>query len=320
MPDGRPESVSFITCLNFLVAEIRLLSIRSHLNPSSPFSRPRLPYDVHPLIIESLHHPGEWPDADTLAQCALVCREWYQCSKKGLYHQIEISEKAQYQLLETTFRKDGSLRSEVRILSVHDIIPGERVSPAILHAPKQLPQLELLFIFGVHNSKNPAPCYHSSLYMNLSQFHSIRLIHLHGFVVDSLDVLRRMLSALPGLESAVFRTVSWTKAESSQFRPLFRATSWKLSQFSIADSPSNFIAPFFWAKAPQGNQMRVPTYASECHPPLSGSDVVPVVELTKFVLNPSESTVGSICWEWGKSEGSNTCTYRLFQHLRKMFH
>ncbi|KAJ3485324.1 hypothetical protein NLI96_g5032 [Meripilus lineatus] len=52
--------------------------------------------------------------------------------------------------------------------------------------------------------------------------------------------------------------------------------------------------------------MRVPTYASECHPPLSGSDVVPVVELTKFVLNPSESTVGSICWEWGKSEGSNT--------------
>lgn len=277
------------------------------LPPFSPSRGLRLPLELHPMIISPLHSPGERPDADTLAKCALVCREWYRPARKGLYRHVEISGTGRYRSLQKTFekaQKDGNAEhysSAVHVLSVHDLTAGDRISPAVLHAPKQFPSLEQLFIFGVHSSKKATLSYHRSLLMNLSQFRSVRHIHLHNFEIDSLDELRKILGALSNLETAILRTISWRKPESIiQFRPLFNATSWRLSRLSIADSTSNFIAPFFWAVGPQTSHARIHESVDKDHPPLTESDIVPLVELAEFVLNSSGSTLGSVCWEWEK--------------------
>lgn len=63
---------------------------RSHMTLCSPFSRPRIPIELQEMAICLLAPRGEWPDAATLANSALVCRVWYRMVTNLLYAQIQV--------------------------------------------------------------------------------------------------------------------------------------------------------------------------------------------------------------------------------------
>ena len=91
---------------------------------------------------------------------------------------------------------------------------------------------------------------HNTLFSTLSQFRSVRFLHLQQIEFGSIDILRRIVGALPSVETAVLRSISWkTSVEGGQilFKPLHNATSWRLSQVSLRHCSSDFVAPLFWA-------------------------------------------------------------------------
>lgn len=260
------------------------------------------------MIIKTFFPDEEVPDAAGLAKCSLICHDWHKIAIRGLYHQVGILGKKQHQLLDDTLRTTESLGSQIRILRISDITPAQYVSSSVLHAPERLPELEQLFLFGPYSSKpSPFPV-RPILFGTLPRFASVKHIHLHQIHLNYLNELRKIVGALPGLNSAILREVTWKTTEKEQFRPLFNATSKRLLQCSFADCTSNFVAPFFWASPPPSNRKRVPD-PTECHPPLCPLDVVPIAELAKFVLNPPESVVGSICWEWTKLTERKICKH-----------
>lgn len=259
------------------------------------------------MIIKTFIPGEEIPDAAGLAKCASVCREWHRIVIPDLYHHIGILGKKQYTLLHDALREVRSLGSQIHILNLYDATPDQYVSPSVLHSPERLPKLEELFLFGPYTSMPSQLPVQPILFVTLSRFHSVHHIHFHQIEVHSLNELRKIIGALPGLKSAILRAVSWKTTENEQFRTLFNATSWQLSQCSLADCTSNFVAPFFWASPTRINPKRTIDSTEKCHPPLDARDVLPTVELAKFVLNPPESVLGSICWEWTKLEGGDTC-------------
>lgn len=279
---------------------------------------PRIPYDLQEQVVKSLfsESEGKWPEADSLANCAATCRDWKKIAIPGLYKRIEIIGRNKYQILKNTLRKN-EIGLRVHTLSIHDVTPEERISRAALHTlPQRLDQLKELLMFGPYGSENAVFHVHPTLFVTLSQFRSVRRLHLQQIVLASLDALRRIVATLPNVETAVFRSISWKTSESAQFRPLHNATSWQLSQFSLCDCSSDFVAPLFWAMPPrnasESSRRRSLQRANGFHPSIHEADVLPILELAKFVLNPPEKMVGSICWEWRFLGGQEGCRYPRF--------
>lgn len=262
------------------------------------------------MIIESFCPDGQFPDAAGLAKCALICQDWHRIANPPLYRQIAVFGTKQFTLLADTLRRVESLRSRIRALWIHDMTSTKGVSPGFLRPAEYPPNLEQLFIFGLH--KRMTNIFPNNIWPCLSRFLSLRHFHLHQLRLRSFDELRRIICAIPALESAILREVSWHMVERSEFRPLPNATSWTLSRISFADCTSNFVAPFFWGVPPQSAHSRLSDLRDGLHPPLSPQDVDAIVELAKFVLNPPESGLGSICWEWAKSDGVDTCKPPLY--------
>ncbi|KAJ3473897.1 hypothetical protein NLI96_g12766 [Meripilus lineatus] len=275
---------------------------------------PRIPYEVQEQVIKSLSSGEKWPAAGTLANCAATCSDWQHLAIPGLYDRIEIIGREKYQILENTLRRKD-LACGVHTLSLHDITAEERITQAALHTlPRRLDQLQELFMFGPYGSTNDTFPIHSSLFITLSQFHSVRYLHLQQIELGSLDVLRRIVGTFPAVETAVFRSISWKTSENVPedvpFRSLHNATSWQLSHFGLRDCSSDFVAPLFWAAPPQNaseaSRRRALQRSNRCHPPIHHADVLPISELAKFILSPPEKATGSICWEWGHKGGSRS--------------
>ncbi|KAJ3479884.1 hypothetical protein NLI96_g8742 [Meripilus lineatus] len=287
------------------------LSSSGPLDAGRPLrSGPRIPYELQEQVIKSLFSSEKWPVAGTLASCAATCSDWRYLAIPGLYDRIEVIGREKYQILENTMRRKD-LACGVHMLSLHDITIEERITQAALHTlPRRLDHLKELFMFGPYGSNNATFPIHSSLFITLSQFHSVRYLHLQQIELGSLDVLRRIVGAFPAVETAVFRSVSWKTSENIPFRPLHNATSWQLSHFSLRDCSSDFVSPFFWASPPENaseaSRRRRFQRSNGCHPPIHEADVLPISELAKFILNPPEKVAGSSCWEWRHEEGSRS--------------
>lgn len=279
--------------------------MRSNIGETPPTSKlfPRLPYDVQEQVIKAFFSQDEWADRHTLAKCASVCTDWHYLAAPILYGRIEVTEKKTYLLLKRTLEK-SNLASRVEILSLVDSTPSECVSHSALHSlPRSLKGLKEILVFGPHGPSGTLFHYHPTLSATLSQLHSVNHIYLHRIEMDSLHELRKVLSALPSLDSAIFRSVSWRKTDSSQCsKRLLNATTWRLSMFSLSGCTSDFVAPIFWMKPPentsQSSRDRARTKGTGLHPPIFEADVAPIGELAKFVLSSPERIVGSICWEW----------------------
>ncbi|KAJ3485463.1 hypothetical protein NLI96_g4937 [Meripilus lineatus] len=254
-------------------------------------SRPRLPLELQEQVIRSLSPSDYWPDTDTLSNCATTCRDWYRVAIECLYNPIEIVGKSRFQLFNDTLRTNKEYASKVHTLSLHDVTPAERVSHVAFHSlPRRLTQLEYLIIFGPCGAKNASLPMHPSLFVTLSQFHSI-------------------LAAFASLESAILRNVSWQKTDTTQIRPLFNGTAWRLRELSLSGCPSDFVASVFWAPPPPGSlrkeRLRRFVTDSGCHPPVCVLDAAPLMKLAELILNPTEPLVGSICWEWKYSDSTS---------------
>ncbi|KAJ3473140.1 hypothetical protein NLI96_g13116 [Meripilus lineatus] len=265
---------------------------------------PRLPYDVQVQVIESLfsESEGRWPETVTLANCAATCSDWRRIAMPGLYQRIEIIGREKYQILQNNLRMK-QLATSVHTLSIHDVTPEERISHAALHTlPQRLEELRELLMFGPLGSKNSVFHVHPTLFVTLRQFRSVLYLHLQEIELASLEELRRIVGTLPSVETATFRSISWKTSEGVFFRPLHNTTSWRLSQFSLCDCSSDFVAPLFWAHPPgnasASSRRRSFQRIDGCHPPIHQSDVIPILDLAKFILDPPERMVGSICWEW----------------------
>lgn len=288
---------------------------------------PRFPIEIQESILEHLWPGDKWPEADALANCALTCSDWRYVVNKGLYNQVELLGKDKYYklldtLLKTKDSHDNHYPSKIRTLVIHDATPAESISRIALHTlPHLLDHLEELFIFGPHGSKNAVFHTHPSIFATLPQFRQVHSLYLHYIEFDSLAQLRKILGSLPGLNSAIFRRVTWRKPEEMPFKPLFNATSWRLSTFSLSDCPSDYIAPFFWAQPPhvssRSHQYKQNTRnaSNSSHPSICAADVYPLVQLAQSILGPSEKMVGSVCWEWKQleiPEYSQICEFSLF--------
>ncbi|KAJ3490677.1 hypothetical protein NLI96_g1273 [Meripilus lineatus] len=275
-------------------------------------TRPVLPYDIQKLVINSFPSEGEWLESRTLVNCALTCTDWHFLVTPILYNRIEVAGKTRYQHLEASLKK-RELATHIKVLSLHDITPVERMSHVALHTlPPRVINLDELFIFGPYSSESTVRVfpYRQSLLANLPRFQSVHHVYFHQIQVDSLQEIRRVLGSLYSVDSAVFRSVTWKTPAPVPFKPLFNATSWRLSQFSLQGCTSDFIAPVFWAMPPQNasepSQLRTIARSSGCHPPLCEPDVLPVAELAKFILELPDDMVGSICWEWNNPAGSSS--------------
>ncbi|KAJ3479221.1 hypothetical protein NLI96_g9210 [Meripilus lineatus] len=272
---------------------------------------PRIPYDVQILVVQSLSSEETWPDARSLARCAATCSDWHYLALPGLYKRVEIIGREKYQILERTLRMDerADIVRGTRTLGLHDVTREECISPAALHTlPRFLNHLEELFIFGPYGDQNAVFPIHSTLFMTLSHFLSVRYLHLQQIQFRSLDVLRRVVGAFPTVEIVVLRSVSWKTSENVEFKPLHNATSWKSSQFSLRECTSDFVAPLFWASAPQNasafSRRRSIERSDGSHPSIPQDDVYPICELAKFILDPPKKMVGPVCWEWKHTDDS----------------
>lgn len=282
-------------------------------------SGPRIPYELQEKVVKSLfsESEGKWPEAGSLVNCAATCSDWRNIAIPGLYKRIEIIGREKYQILANTWRTN-ELSRRVHTLSIHDITSEERISHAALHTlPQRLDELKELLIFGPFGSTNDVFHAHPTLFVTFSQFRSVRSLHLQQIEVVSLGVLRRIVGTLPTVEIAVFRSISWKMPEENvQFKPLHNATSWKLSQFSLRDCSSDFVAPLFWAMPPQNasesSQRRSLQRSNNSHPPIHQADVLPILELAKFILDSPEKLTGSICWEWRIIDIQRICRYFCF--------
>lgn len=317
MPQGRSEYVTLNLLFTKLIEDPELCSC--HLYWSS---RPRLPLELQEQVIRSLSPSDYWPDTDTLSNCATTCRDWYRVAIECLYNPIEIVGKSRFQLFNDTLRTNKEYASKVHTLSLHDVTPAERVSHVAFHSlPRRLTQLEYLIIFGPCGAKNASLPMHPSLFVTLSQFHSVRHILLCQFEVETLDQLRKILAAFASLESAILRNVSWQKTDTTQIRPLFNGTAWRLRELSLSGCPSDFVASVFWAPPPPGSlrkeRLRRFVTDSGCHPPVCVLDAAPLMKLAELILNPTEPLVGSICWEWKYSDSTSAC--RSTVHLDTFF-
>lgn len=259
------------------------------------------------MVIDSLSPEGEWPDATTLARCALTQKDWYSTAMKSLYNRVEIWGKEKYRSLENVLRHTAASPAlRVQALSVLDLTPAERISTTILHTPQRFSGLEQLFVlFGMRENpkENAAFPFRPSFLATLRQFRFVAHIYFYDLELDSLNDLRKILGSFPGLESAIFRSVTWKKS-SPEFKPLFNATSWRLSHFSLSGCTSNFVVPFFWAAPPPSCR---DLHSLPRHPAVRREDVVLLTELAGLVLNPLGAVANDTRWEWEQDRESNEC-------------
>ncbi|KAJ3485653.1 hypothetical protein NLI96_g4810 [Meripilus lineatus] len=269
---------------------------------------PRIPVELQDMVIHSLAMDAPLTDAATLASCALTCRDWYRMVAKVLYIRIHIFGRRNLKLLERTLKEKHAQGHEIKVqsLSVHDITPDERTSLAYLHTPLSSMKLcvKELLITGPHCSKDSTFPFQRALLADLLHFKALQHLQLYQVKFQSLDDLRRVLAAIPDLRSVILRDVSWNGAQ-AEFKPLFNTTSWQLSHISLSHCSSNLIAPLFWAMPPK------PNFRSKqkrfLHPTLCDRDIIPILELAKFILGQPqqaqavsrlEEVVEPICWEW----------------------
>lgn len=260
------------------------------------------------MIIDFLAPVGEWPDARTLARCALSQRNWYSSAMKYLYGGIEILGKKQYVLLEDVLRYNKSIATKLQSLSVIDFTPAERISTTVFHTPQRLNGLaELFVLFGAREGPKEITTFpfRPSFLATLRQFHLMHHIYFYNIELESLDEIRKILGSLPNVESAIFRNVTW-KRSSAGFKPLFNATSWRLFRFSLYDCASDFIAPFFWASPPPSCRIAPPP-GSSFPPAICQQEVISLPELATLVLSPIDSTAESICWQWERVRETSEC-------------
>lgn len=182
---------------------------------------------------------------------------------KSLYSGIQILGKQQYGLLDYNLRHNESIAMNIKLLGAFDFTPAERISTSVLHTPQRLHGLEQLFIlFGAREGpkENTTFPFRPSFLATLRQFRSMHHIYFYNIELESLDEIRKILGSFPNLELSAFRSVTW-KRPCTEFKPLFNATSWRLSRFSLSGCTSDFIAPFFWVR-----RRRLAGYPKpECH-------------------------------------------------------
>ncbi|KAJ3473896.1 hypothetical protein NLI96_g12768 [Meripilus lineatus] len=248
------------------------------IDPSPPDFVFLFPVEIEEMVVRSLCPDGEWPDAATLASCALVCHSWNRVVAKILYPRVQVFGRKSYKLLERTLKQNSDVGRRIHTLCIHDVTPSERASLGALHTLPRIPHLQIkqLFIFGAliplpvkisgptvtfpDQKTYPQHCHflissQNALLAGLPRFTSLQHIHLYQIRVKSLDSLRKILGSFPGLYSAEFRDVWWGDAD-AEFRPLHNATSWQLSQFSLSNCTRDHAAPFFWAIPPGRTQTR----------------------------------------------------------------
>ncbi|KAJ3479704.1 hypothetical protein NLI96_g8874 [Meripilus lineatus] len=303
------------------------------MDPSPPDFVFLFPLEIQEMIIYSLYpNDGEWADTATLKSCALVCRNWRRVVPQVLYTRVQVFGRKNYKLLEMNLKKDPSIGRHMHTLCIHDVTPAERASLGALHTLPRITHLQIkeLFIIGalipspaipsptwIHGptvtfpdrKSYPQHChflipFQNTLLADLPRFTSLQHLHLYQIRMKSLDGLRKILGSLPNLNSAHLRNVWWGDPD-ADFRPLHNATSWHLSQFSLINCTQDYVAPFFWAIPPESEQTKRKIHEGRrsCHPGICVADVVPLVKLADFVLEPESSPelrlARAFCWQWG---------------------
>lgn len=148
----------------------------------------------------------------------------------------------------------------------------------------------------------------------LPWFHLICHIHLQHLNFESLDDLRRILTAFSVLNSAEFQRVLWKKG-GTIFKPLFNATSRQLSQFSLTNCTSDFIAAFFWAMPPLSKYRSL---ERNCYPVICQEDVAPLTELVKYIFTYTSIELFKAkppykkYWNWKRTEKKRECKFSVF--------
>ncbi|KAJ3479702.1 hypothetical protein NLI96_g8876 [Meripilus lineatus] len=296
------------------------------IDPSPPDFVFLFPLEIEEMVVLSLYPGEEWPDAVTLARCALVCRNWNRIVVKILYPRVQVFGRKSYKLLERTLKENSLAARRIHTLCIHDVTPAERASLGALHTLPRITHLQIkkLFIFGAliplpvkirgptvtfpDRKSYPQHChflipFQFTLLADLPRFTSLQHLHLYQIRMKSLDGLRKILGSLPNLDFAEFRDVWWGDAD-ADFRPLPNATSWQLSQFSLINCTQNHVAPFFWAMPPESEQTKRKIHEGRgsCHPGICAADVVPLVRLADFILRPESirsELARAFCWQWG---------------------
>ena len=171
---------------------------------------PHLPGEIIDIIISHVE------DASSLCSCSLVCHTWVAASRHRLFGDAHIVSPSQYDIL-----VNRVLRSEPMypwLSSMHTLeldCEDGRWFKKRVGGPRyrffhefagHLPNLQLLSLVGLDWAKSPL---HASTSSMVSQFPSLVELRLENCTLQSFDMFRRILVAIPALTTLTLYGVQW---------------------------------------------------------------------------------------------------------------
>ena len=184
---------------------------------------PQIPQEIIDTIINYVTDDSLNQRNETLLQCALVCRDWLPTSRSQLLNFVDLTSARAYNSIVDNVLQSSRMRPYlVSTKSAWLEDPSKHDEPSPQEGVRQpwthrfihdfaghLPNLESLTIENAHWTSCPP---HPSAHLATSRFTSLTELSLSDCRLPSAHMLRRMVSALPFLNTLRLTKVSWSPA------------------------------------------------------------------------------------------------------------
>ena len=184
---------------------------------------PQIPPEIIDTIINHVTDDSFNKRNETLLKCALVCRDWLPTSRSQLVNFVDLTSARAYNSIVDNVLQSSRMRPFlVSTKSAWLEDPSKRDEPSAQEGGQQpwthrfihdfaghLPNLESLTIENAHWTSCPP---HPSAHLATSRFTSLTELSLSDCRLPSAHMLRRMVSALPFLNTLRLTKVSWSPA------------------------------------------------------------------------------------------------------------
>lgn len=268
--------------------------------------------------------------------CSLASRSLLKFARRHLFKRVVLSQSRHLASLASSH---SDVFPHVVGLTAHDPSLLESFVHLVpRYLGSKLPNLQNLHLGSFpakpnSTDKQPTFTYHPSFPTFLSQFRSVTSLTLSNFRFSSFLDLRRVVGAIPNLNSLFLMDITWEK-HWNWSSPLVCATQWKLAKLTMWGCQLNSNGLWFWVVPSEKALDRSYHGLGEplSHPGLSSSEIYIISEVLERLITGDQGEdvpkvlKDDITFTWAydienghgkRSLPSHTLEADLFKHFRR---